>query len=262
LSSIARNFDKYKFTSLAVAFVSGQATSMPGKVGLGIDYDPLDAPPANRVEFFTLTAHTEAAPWDNLVLNIPCKGGFRFTDQSVESNLRLVDMGQLLIMNDLASADSVLGDLIVSYSVELTEPQPKSSDIYCMRTRDQFPFLSTTHTSHSFVKWSEHYTSVNEYFTVPMGFYAVLVCSDDVTSHTLNLELRSGDGDGYQNVTAVASAQPHAFGVVHMTKHEGEVKILSSMTFSTIGECRITVTRIDNATYDLLLENMTAMSTY
>lgn len=262
LSSIARNFEKYKFSSLGVAFVSGQATSMPGKVGLGIDYDPLDEPPSNRVEFFTLTAHTEAAPWDNLVLNIPCKGGFKFTDQSVDANTRLVDMGQLLVMNDLATADSILGDLIVSYTVELAEPQPKPSDLYCMETASQYPDECTDHSTHSFVKWSVHNTSTSQYFEVPMGYYTFVVAGYDPTSFSIDFEIRSGDGDGYRGGNLGSGSYPHCLGCAHMTKHEGEIKIATTIAYDTINITKITVSRIDKAVYDLLITNMSAMSSY
>jgi hypothetical protein len=262
LSSIARNFEKYKFSALGVAFVSGQATSMPGKVGLGIDYDPTDEAPSNRVEFFTLTAHTEAAPWDNLVLNIPCKGGFRFTDQSSESDARLIDMGQILVMNDLATADSILGDLIVSYTVELTEPQPKASDLYSMRTELEFPYNCTRHTTHSFVKWTDGYTNTQQYAVLPMGYYTAIVCTDDATTHTLVWKIKSGDGDGYNNYTATGTMHPHTMGVAHITKHDGELELTSTLNFDTINEGRFVFAHIDKATYDLLKVNMIPMATY
>jgi hypothetical protein len=262
LSSIAKNFEKYKFLNLGVAFVSGQATSMPGKVGLGVDFDPADEPPSNRVEFFTLTAHTEAAPWDNLVLNIPCKGGFKFTDQSVEENTRLIDMGQILVMNDLATPDSVLGDLIVSYSVELSEPQPKTSDVYCMETASQYPDECTDHTSHSFVRWSIHNTSTEQFFTVPTGYYVVFVSGNDPTTHTFGFGIRSGDGEGYYVYTSAASVHPHALGSVHMTSHEGEVKITSSVAYNTINVSKIVIAQVDKQAYDTLNVNMVAIPTY
>nr|UHS72293.1 MAG: putative coat protein [Tombusviridae sp.] len=124
LSTIAANYDKYRFRKLNVSFVTNQATSTAGKVGLGFDYDSTDPVPGDRIEFFALTHHVEGAVWDSLTLPIPCDKQYRFTNTHTTTDSKLIDMGQVLVMTDqVVATNSNIGDVIVDYEVELIAAQ-------------------------------------------------------------------------------------------------------------------------------------------
>nr|UHS72073.1 MAG: putative coat protein [Tombusviridae sp.] len=124
LSTIAMNYDKYRFKRLHVSFVTNQATSVSGKVGLGFDYDSTDPVPQDRVEFFALTHHTEGPVWDSLTLPIPCDNVLRFTNTHTTTDSKLIDLGQVLFMTDQVTGTSQnIGDIIVDYEVELVAAQ-------------------------------------------------------------------------------------------------------------------------------------------
>jgi hypothetical protein len=258
LSSIANNFERYRFIKLSFAFISGQATSMAGKVGLGVDYDPKDTPPANRVEFFTLTAHTEAAPWDNLVLPIECKGGFKFVASDVEANARIVDLGNLLVMSDLTTADTVMGDIIVSYQVELKQPQPKSSQTDTIGAI----IADVTRTPNHFVGYTQATSTVQKLY-LPMGYFMVAIFISDGTSGSIVATVKAGDCVGVGRSGAAGTAT-HFIGMVNVTTHNGEIKIThSAVNWSSLNATLITTTYIDKAAYDVGVSTLgTALATY
>lgn len=124
LSTIAMNYDKYRFRKLAVTFVTNQSTATSGKVGVGFDYDSTDPKPGDRIEFFALTHHCEGPVWDSLTLSIPCDNVQRFTNTHTTVDSKLIDLGQVLVMTDqVVSTAQNIGDIIVDYEVELIAAQ-------------------------------------------------------------------------------------------------------------------------------------------
>nr|UHS72250.1 MAG: putative coat protein [Tombusviridae sp.] len=124
LSTIAGNFDKYRMHKLKVHLVSSQPTSTAGRIGVGIDYDSTDAPPADRVEFFNLTHHAECAAWDSIVFDVPLQPTEKFVNSHTTTDSKLIDMGQIIVMSDqIVATSAILADIIVEYHVELIEPQ-------------------------------------------------------------------------------------------------------------------------------------------
>lgn len=129
LSTMAHNYDKYRILSLTATFVSSQATSLVGKIGIGIDYDSTDPKPADRGEFFSLTHHVECAPWDSMSFSPPMQGGIKFINSHTNTDSKLIDYGQLLVMTDLVPGSNItVGDLLVDYEVELMDPQQATHD--------------------------------------------------------------------------------------------------------------------------------------
>jgi hypothetical protein len=124
LSTLASNYDKYKFRKLVIHYTPNVGTSVNGKVGIGFDYDSTDDVPVNRQEFFTLTHHAEVGVWSPLTLNVPTQGGIRFTNTHTSTDSKLIDLGQILVMTDLvATTSTTVGDLLVEYDVDLIDPQ-------------------------------------------------------------------------------------------------------------------------------------------
>jgi hypothetical protein len=129
LSSVAVNYEKYRFRRLSFTIVPLVATNTSGRIGIGFDFDSTDLPPGNRQEFYALSTHAENMPWEAARINVKCDNTFKFTGTHVAADNKLIDQGQVILMSDsisnggTISAAIPLYDLIVDYEVELIEPQ-------------------------------------------------------------------------------------------------------------------------------------------
>jgi len=129
LSSMAVNYEKYRFTSLSFTLVPLVSTVYNGRIGVGFDFDSSDAAPGNRQEFYALSTHCENMPWQGCTVRVKCDNIFRFTGTHVAADNKLIDLGQVIVMSDSISNGATISaalplyDLIVDYTVELIEPQ-------------------------------------------------------------------------------------------------------------------------------------------
>jgi hypothetical protein len=129
LSSVAVNYEKYRFRRLSFVGMPLVATNYSGRYGIGMDYDSTDVVPATRQEFYALSAQAESMPWDPIALNIKCDNQYRFTGTHTTNDSKLIDIGQVIVMSDAVSNGGTLTspvglfDLIVEYEVELIQPQ-------------------------------------------------------------------------------------------------------------------------------------------
>jgi hypothetical protein len=129
LSSVAVNYEKYRFKYLRFVIVPLVATTYSGRIGVGFDYDSTDAICGNRQEFYALTTHAENMPWEASMIEIKCDKAYKFTGTHTAADNKLIDQGQVIVMSDTISnggtisAPIALYDLIVDYEVELIEPQ-------------------------------------------------------------------------------------------------------------------------------------------
>lgn len=129
LSSVAVNYEKYRFKRLTFSIVPLVSTQFSGRIGVGFDYDSSDLPPGNRQEFYSLSTHSETMPWQATSVSVKCDPNFKFTGTHVAADNKLIDQGQVILMSDSVSngtsivAAIPLYDLIVDYEVELIEPQ-------------------------------------------------------------------------------------------------------------------------------------------
>jgi len=129
LSTMATNFEKYKFRKLSFSAVSLLSTAYNGRLGVGFDYDSSDPVPQDRQEFYALTEHSESMPWDSVAMQVKCDNVYRFTGTHSSSDYKLIDLGQLVVYTDQISNGATLSaavnvaDLYVHYECELIEPQ-------------------------------------------------------------------------------------------------------------------------------------------
>lgn len=124
LSTIAGNFDKYRFTSLSFEYVPLQPTTQAGRVGLIFDFDSQDALPTLRADCYSYAHSVEGPVWDRLTLKVKTDSTVRFTEFGSTLDLKLIDLGQLIVFSDAVGSTITLGDVLVHYTVELIEPQP------------------------------------------------------------------------------------------------------------------------------------------
>jgi hypothetical protein len=128
LSGIANNFEKYKIKNVKFEYINISATSEKGRVTLAFDEDPLDEDPVDKVELFAYNGAVEGSVWSPLTLNVPCKNKEHFTRNGtvVGTDLKTYDCGKIVAAISNTADTSVVGELFISYEVELTVPQPVS----------------------------------------------------------------------------------------------------------------------------------------
>lgn len=143
LSQLAENFESYTFKTLKFLFETSAATSTPGTVLMAVDYDVSDSVPASKLEMMSYRDATRSPAWECNVLdctkedlhkrktyyvNDVSSSGGSFAP-SVLNDLRLDDVGELLIASSNSSANAQLGEMYVEYEVELKTPEGVAGDL-------------------------------------------------------------------------------------------------------------------------------------
>ena len=130
LSAIGQRFESYRFLSLAFEYKPSCSTSTAGKVILAIDFDAEDSPPNTKQEALSYKGAVSAAPWQEakcVIQQIDNKklSGEKYTRdiQSSYTDLKTYDLGTLNIVTQGMATTSTVGELYVSYVVELITPQ-------------------------------------------------------------------------------------------------------------------------------------------
>lgn len=134
LSSIAKLFDKYKFHKLRFFFINNSPTSIAGNVTMAVDFDTLDASPANGTQMSNLAKFSTFAPWKQEELTVPVNRPgnntwlYTLDNQGTIPNpadLKTYNLGNFLISSEGISTTSYLvGYLCVEYDVELLDKNP------------------------------------------------------------------------------------------------------------------------------------------
>lgn len=131
LSGIASLFDKYKFHKLRFFFINNSPTSIAGNVTMAVDFDTLDAVPANGVAMSNLAKFVSFAPWkaEELVIPVqrPSNNSWLFTASSVPSgaDAKTYNLGNFLISTEgITTTEYLSGYLCVEYDVELLDKNP------------------------------------------------------------------------------------------------------------------------------------------
>jgi len=137
LSQIAQNFDSYKFLGLVFEFkttsgmVSGSNQSL-GTVALACQYNVYDPPFINKFQLENYEGAISCAPYENAILGVECKPSLLVAEHlytrigAIQSGTdqRLYDVGTVTVATQgVQSASSNLGELWVSYHVELYQPK-------------------------------------------------------------------------------------------------------------------------------------------
>jgi hypothetical protein len=126
LAGIANNFEKYRIRSLKLEYVNVSATSERGRITLAYDKDPLDEDPVGKVDLFAYEGAEEGSVWSPLSLTIPCKNEELFTRSGTVTgtDLKTYDFGRLVVGASNTSDTQTVGELFLSYEIELITPQP------------------------------------------------------------------------------------------------------------------------------------------
>lgn len=136
LSSIAANFEYYKFKKLVVRFETTAPTTQTGTVMMYIDYDATDGYSPLKRDFMANQNATRTAPWAACRMDLVKAANEaqvrRFVLSSppaFNQDPKLYNLGNLWIGTDGQIADGTrLGELYVDYEVELSVPQAQSGE--------------------------------------------------------------------------------------------------------------------------------------
>jgi len=136
LASIAQQYDQWKPHGMAVVFRSTSstysATQSLGVVCLATDYDVYDSPYVNRIQAENSEFAVSGPPSQCLLHPIECDISERLTTLlSVRTsallptgdNLRFYDLGNLQVSSSGCLANQLLGELWITYDIELFKPQ-------------------------------------------------------------------------------------------------------------------------------------------
>ena len=134
LSSIAPNYESYRFESLEVEYQPQCGSATDGVVMMAIDYDPSDAPAISKTQLMSYESSVKGAAWQNFshVSKKPnlAKQKEYYPEYSVNpstspSVLRQNNVGTLeaVAIGQGGDAPTVIGELFVHYVIRLKTPQ-------------------------------------------------------------------------------------------------------------------------------------------
>jgi hypothetical protein len=130
LSSVARNFESYRFKKLRFCYETEAPSSLGGSLLLSVDYDANDAAPTTKQQAMAYRNAVRSAPWEPCChtsaqedLNKLKTHFVRPNTQPANTDLKLYDVGNLFIVSqNVSTALAILGELYVEYDIELLTP--------------------------------------------------------------------------------------------------------------------------------------------
>jgi hypothetical protein len=252
-STIASNFDKYRCIKLQFRLISNQPTSVAGRIGVGFDYDSTDTLPADRVEFFSLTHHAECAPWDSIALNVPVDSAYRFVNSHTATDLKLIDVGQVIIMADqIVATHTSLADLIVDYSFELIEPQQAIYSTMLHSGANPAAFTDMTLVGPIVAGVSTTTSTTVYFYNLPQGYYDVSYVTRDAAAGTptVALAITNGQGTGSQSNTG-STTDNNTNALVKVTGPSCQLRVtLGTVAIANLELILAKITRISAAVYN------------
>jgi hypothetical protein len=128
LSSIARNYEMFKFRRLKFEYVTRAPATIFGSVTYAVDFDPTDEPQPSLEYIAQMSGARSSNIWMDFSLPVtgkdlhPQERMYVANEPGVPN--RKTDLGRLIEFIDKASSTMTVGHLWVSYEIELIKPQP------------------------------------------------------------------------------------------------------------------------------------------
>lgn len=131
LSSIANNYESYRFERLAIHYETACATSTVGTVAIAVDFDPSDPAPVTKQQVLSWQGAVRCAPWerdivyraDPMNLNKRKTYFVRALAVPAGADRSLYDTGNLIVTTSGMANSNGIGELWVDYTVRLMTPQ-------------------------------------------------------------------------------------------------------------------------------------------
>lgn len=126
LSNVASNYEQYRFKRLKFTYVSVQATSYSGRVGMAYESNPSAPGPSSRGDFFNVSPNVEESPWEDMDLHVKTTKEILFVrgyGQTTGGTYNTYDFGQVSLLAALnPDSATVCGEVFVDYEIELFNP--------------------------------------------------------------------------------------------------------------------------------------------
>lgn len=125
LANHATLYDKYRFKKLAFKYRTTRGTQSSGNVIMSFDSDTLDPIALSAQEMSQSAVYCDGPVWNELTLQIPCDGEWRFTRSAAIANSdgKTYDLGRLTVAMDGCLDILTHGYLEVEYILEVKHKQ-------------------------------------------------------------------------------------------------------------------------------------------
>lgn len=132
LCGVANQFELYRFVKLEFEYVTRSSTTTQGFVAMCFDLDALDQAPTKKSDLMSFAISVSGSPWQNFSMPVPAPCLTRFArerytrkGETAVTDVKTYDVGNFHLIAEapVTSQETPLGELYVSYDVELLEPQ-------------------------------------------------------------------------------------------------------------------------------------------
>ena len=140
LSQIAGLWDMYNVEAMRFRFIPACATTTPGTVMLGFDYDVLDSVPSSKSAFMMLQDSCVGPSWAECDIALPRQSLSRRKNLFVRAgglpanaDAKTYDLGQVFIATQ-GNGNTFIGDVYIDYAIRLSMPQQIAEPVmsYCI----------------------------------------------------------------------------------------------------------------------------------
>lgn len=205
LSGRANGYEKYRFKKLMFYYIAAEAVvTTPGKVYLGIDYDPDDAAPSTLAALSSYESLCSLATYETGSVKVDVARAqaakLKVRCGSRAGSKLLYDVCSLIVASDKQTGTSAIGEIWVEYDLELISPQtepstqlPVATAVYNVSSSQVF-----TTTVAATVDFDESLvdglalSTVNGLFTLPCGLYRVSgeISARDTSAESFKVNLQ------------------------------------------------------------------------
>jgi len=156
LSKQAAQWEKYRWEYLEFYYkpeVSAFATQgQAGKVILSCDYDASDAPPSSKQQAEDTDPHTDAMPYEDLLLQLDPRQMFEMADSKYvrpgglpgSTDIKTYDSGNINVSTIANTNSSLIGELHVRYAVVFEVPVLETSAGGSTAANNQVAFFQSS----------------------------------------------------------------------------------------------------------------------
>lgn len=131
----ARSYESYIINALKVEYVPHCSTGTPGKLMMLLDSDVLDNTPQSSLDLLNSAGACSTQVWSNLNMNINrerlnkgYKSRYIRGDSPIaNADMKTYDFGNIFIAVQDAPANTGLGDIYITYDIQLLTPQRELS---------------------------------------------------------------------------------------------------------------------------------------
>jgi hypothetical protein len=129
LALMAPLYESYVMKSLKFSFLTEKSTLTNGTLMMAVDYDPQDDAPLNKTSLMSYSGAVRSAPWSDCHYNCSTQAMNKITEKFIRigsvanSDIKTFDIGNLFVATQGNADTSALGELHVSYEIELRTPQ-------------------------------------------------------------------------------------------------------------------------------------------